>query len=48
LHWLSLLSLYAVEPNHGELDAISEGGHVRRIADISRIQGHIVPTHAGA
>ena len=36
--------LYAVEPNHGELDAISTGGHIRRIADISNSQGHIVPT----
>lgn len=36
--------LFAIEPNHGELDAISIGGHVRRISDISSIQGHIVPT----
>ena len=46
--WYSMIAvhetLYAIEPNHGELDAISEGGHVRRVADISRIQGHIVPT----
>lgn len=46
--WYSLIAVrgtfYAVEPNHGELDAISMGGHVRRIADISSVQGHIVPT----
>jgi len=46
--WYSMIAVrgtfYAVEPNHGELDAISMGGHVRRIADISNVQGHIVPT----
>jgi sugar lactone lactonase YvrE len=36
--------LYAVEPNHGELDAVSTDGTIRRIADISATQGHIVPT----
>lgn len=36
--------LYAVEPNHGELDAITTSGRIRRVADISNIQGHIVPT----
>ena len=36
--------LYAVEPQHGELDAISPDGTIRRIADISASQGHIVPT----
>lgn len=36
--------LYAVEPNHGELDAITTDGQIRRVADISRSQGHIVPT----
>jgi hypothetical protein len=36
--------LYAVEPNHGELDAITTDGQIRRVADISRIEGHIVPT----
>jgi hypothetical protein len=36
--------LYAVEPNHGELDAITTDGRIRRISDISRSQGHIVPT----
>jgi hypothetical protein len=46
--WYSMIAvnetLFAIEPNHGELDAISTGGHVRRVADISRVQGHIVPT----
>jgi hypothetical protein len=36
--------LYIVEPNHGELDAVQLNGNVRRIADISASQGHIVPT----
>ena len=46
--WYSMVavrgSLYAVEPNHGELDVISTDGTIRRIADISATQGHIVPT----
>ena len=37
-------ALYAVEPNHGELDRISVFGDVTRVADISKTQGHIVPT----
>ena len=37
-------ALYAIEPNHGELDVITPGGRIRRIADISASQGHIVPT----
>ena len=37
-------SLYAVEPNHGELDRISTSGAISRVADISASQGHIVPT----
>jgi len=36
--------LYAVEPNHGELDAITTSGLISRVSDISSIQGHIVPT----
>jgi hypothetical protein len=36
--------LYAVEPNHGELDKITTSGEVSRIADISASQGHSVPT----
>jgi hypothetical protein len=35
---------YAVEPNHGELDAVSLDGTIRRVADISATQGHIVPS----
>jgi hypothetical protein len=37
-------ALYAVEPNHGELDKISTTGSISRVADISASQGHIVPT----
>jgi hypothetical protein len=37
-------NLYAVEPNHGELDMITPAGHISRIIDISASQGHIVPT----
>ena len=36
--------LYAVEPNHGEIDKISTTGAISRVADISASQGHIVPT----
>ena len=53
--WYSMVavgaSLYAVEPNHGEVDRITTGGAISRVADISASQGHIVPTslayHAG-
>ena len=37
-------TLFVVEPNHGELDAVQLSGSVRRIADISASQGHIVPS----
>jgi hypothetical protein len=36
--------LYAVEPNHGELDSITTSGRIHRVSDISLTQGHIVPT----
>ena len=36
--------LYAVEPNHGELDKITTAGSISRVVDISATQGHIVPT----
>ena len=36
--------LYAVEPNHGELDRITSDGQITRVIDISASQGHIVPT----
>ena len=46
--WYSMIAvrehLYAVEPNHGELDRITTSGRVSRIADISASQGHVVPT----
>ena len=46
--WYSMLAvrgaLYAVEPNHGEIDRIGSGGHVSRIIDVSASQGHVVPT----
>lgn len=46
--WYSMISvrgdLYAVEPNHGELDKITTSGKVSRVIDISASQGHVVPT----
>ncbi len=46
--WYSMVAvrgnLYAVEPNHGELDKITLEGQVTRVVDISASQGHIVPT----
>ena len=46
--WYSMIAvrdhLYAIEPNHGELDRISTSGEISRVADISASQGHIVPT----
>lgn len=46
--WYSMTAvrgnLYAVEPNHGELDRITPDGQVSRVVDISATQGHIVPT----
>jgi hypothetical protein len=46
--WYSMVAvrgdLYAVEPNHGELDKITTDGKIARVADISASQGHIVPT----
>lgn len=46
--WYSMVAsrgnLYAVEPNHGELDVITPNGDMARIADISATFGHIVPT----
>lgn len=48
--WYSMISvrgaLYAVEPNHGELDEITTDGKITRIIDISASQGHVVPTVA--
>jgi len=46
--WYSMVAvrgaLYAVEPNHGELDKITPQGQISRVVDISASQGHIVPT----
>jgi len=46
--WYSMIAvggnLYAVEPNHGELDKITPEGEVSRVSDISATQGHVVPT----
>ena len=46
--WFSMVrhgdALYALEPNHGELDEITAKGEITRISDISASQGHIVPT----
>jgi hypothetical protein len=46
--WWSMVvvrgDLYAVEPNHGELDKITIDGKITRVIDISASQGHIVPT----
>jgi len=46
--WYSMIAvggnLYAVEPNHGELDKITPDGEISRVSDISASQGHIVPT----
>ncbi len=46
--WFSMINvgptLYAVEPNHGELDRVRTSGAIARVLDISASQGHIVPT----
>lgn len=46
--WYSMIAvggaLYAVEPNHGEIDRITTSGHVSRVVDVSASQGHVVPT----
>ena len=46
--WYSMIEvrgdLYAVEPNHGEVDRITTSGQITRIVDVSATQGHIVPT----
>lgn len=46
--WYSMIelrgNLYAVEPNHGELDQVSPSGAITRVIDISAQEGHIVPT----
>jgi hypothetical protein len=46
--WYSMIAvdddLYAVEPNHGELDRITRSGHITRVVDLTATQGHVVPT----
>jgi hypothetical protein len=46
--WYSMIAvrgdLYAIEPNHGELDKITPSGAISRVVDISASQGHVVPT----
>ncbi|MDB5436128.1 MAG: repeat containing protein, partial [Phenylobacterium sp.] len=46
--WYSMVAvrgaLYAVEPNHGEIDKITTDGAVSRLIDVSATQGHAVPT----
>ena len=46
--WYSMIavrgSLYAMEPNHGEMDKITTDGKITRVIDISASQGHVVPT----
>lgn len=46
--WYSMVAvrgdLYAVEPNHGEVDKITPNGQITRLVDVSASQGHIVPT----
>ena len=54
--WYGMFSLdkdlYALEPNHGEIDKIDQWGKVSRLIDISATEGHAVPTamayHNGA
>lgn len=46
--WYSMIAvrgaLYAVEPNHGEVDRITPDGSIGRVIDVSASQGHVVPT----
>ncbi|HEY6483335.1 MAG TPA: ScyD/ScyE family protein [Steroidobacteraceae bacterium] len=37
-------SLYAVEPNHGQVLSVTPGGTIAQVLDVSASQGHIVPT----
>ena len=37
-------ALYAVEPNHGEIDRITPSGAISRVLDVSAVLGHAVPT----
>jgi hypothetical protein len=46
--WYSMVAangaLYAVEPNHGEVDRVSPNGSIHRLVDVSAHYGHVVPT----
>src|SRR5262249_44026783 len=47
--WYSMVvvgdDVYAVEPNHGEIDRIDvRNGRIERLIDISASQDHVVPT----
>jgi hypothetical protein len=46
--WYSMInvrgSLYAVEPNHGEMVKVTTSGQISRVIDVSATQGHVVPT----
>jgi len=50
--WYSMVAaknaLYAVEPNHGEVDRISPEGSVERVVDVSASEDHVVPTSLSA
>ncbi len=50
--WFSMLALdgvlYAVEPNHGEVDRVMLDGTVERLVDLSATHGHCVPTALAA
>ncbi|MDB6088143.1 MAG: ScyD/ScyE family protein [Gammaproteobacteria bacterium] len=37
-------TLYAVEPNHGQVFSVDKGRTIRQVIDISASEGHIVPT----
>jgi len=46
--WYSMVAakgaLYAVEPNHGEVDRVTPSGAISRLVDVSAHYGHVVPT----
>lgn len=46
--WYNMLnvagSLFAVEPNHGEIVRVTSDGNIRRLIDVSASRGHVVPT----
>ncbi len=46
--WYSMVAVknafYAIDPNHGELVKVTTDGNITRVVDISKTQGHIVPT----